>query len=314
MKVYNKRIEPAYVARQRYQNELETAIYSLFHSNIMCDELSGNELNYILRKLYKNGSLLVTKAPESEIAKVYLGEGVESSFLVFSEYTEEEFGYMDLPTKVSPINPRGVAFIKNKSFTPNEDCVIIHATKNRITPSDYVSAKITDIVNILMTIRTNLNALKQPYIIKTSGKKMTNAQSFMNALLSDEPLLFQDSKDSSVYSVTNLSVQSHVKELYEQALCLLNEIYTFLGIDNSGQTFKAEHLNSDEVNSNNVAVNIYANNFKSALKEAEENIENVLGAKIHFYTIAEKSSSIHNDIHENNKENNENDNQQSESN
>lgn len=311
-KVYNKRIESAYVARQRFQNELETSIYSLFHSNVMCDELTGDELNYVLRKLYKNGSILVTKAPESEIAKVYLGEEDSSSFLVFSEYTEEEFGYLDLPTRVRPINPRGVKFIKNKSFTPNEDCVIIHVTKNRIIPSQFVSNKITDIVNILMTIRTNLNALKQPYIVKTSGKKVTNAQAFMNALLSDEPLLFQNSNDSSVYNVTNLNVQSHVKELYEHALCLLNEIYTFLGIDNSGQTFKAEHLNSDEVNSNNVAVNIYANNFKSALEEAEEDIERVLGAKIHFYTIAEKSTSIHNDIH--NQGGNENDNDQSESN
>lgn len=312
MKVYNKRTEPAYIARQRFQNELETSIYSLYHSNIMCNELSGDELNYVLRRLYKNGSILVTKAPESEIAKVYLGEDESTSFLVFSDYSDEEYGYMDLPTKVRPINPRGVPFIKNRTFTPNEDCVIIHATKNRVIPSQFVSDKITDIVNILMTIRTNLNALKQPYIVKTTGKKVSNAQAFMNALLSDEPLLFQDSNDSSVYAVTNLNVQSHVKELYEHALCLLNEIYTFLGIDNSGQTFKAEHLNSDEVNSNNVSVNIYSNNFKSALKEAEEAIESVLGAKIHFYTIAEKSTSIHNDIHE--QGGNEDDNQQDKAN
>lgn len=293
-------------ARTRIKSELNTAIFTLFVSNYCCDELDGDTTNYILRRFWKDGAILVTESPVANIAKVYLGDDADmAKFLVFTQFTEVEWGYMDLPTKVVPLNPRGVPFIKDsRYYTPNDDCVIAHITKNRITPFEYVSQKIEDITNILMTMRTNLNALKMPYLVKVTPNKKNSADMLLNSMLTDEPLLFVDANNNMPFNPTNLGVQSHIKELYEQALCYMNEIYTFLGFDNSGQTFKAEHLNSDEVNSNNVIVNVYANNFKTALKEMEDDIQRVFGVRIHWYSIAEKSSSIHNDINNNDNKDN----------
>ena len=161
-----------------------------------------------------------------------------------------------------------------------------------------------------MTIRTNLNSLKMPFLVKLGGtSKFMNARQLMNALLSDEPALFIDGKkDMTALEVLNTGVANHIKGLYDQVLAYKNEIFTFLGLDNSGQTFKAEHLNADEVNSNNIITNVYANNFKSGLKEFEDGINEVLGARIHFHTIAEKSNSIHEKNEK--QEDNEDDNQQ----
>lgn len=311
MKATNSKIEKSAIARQRFQDELETEIFTLFCSNIECDGISGDTLNYVLRKFYVNGEILASLAVGSQVAKVYLDSPEDlNDYLVFCDFSTLEWGYHDLPIKVRNLNPRGISFIDMGELTPNVDCVIGHICKNRITPAIYVRNKIEDIVNILMTIRTNLNSLKMPFLVKLGGTpKFMNARQLMNALLSDEPALFIDGKkDMTALEVLNTGVANHIKELYDQVLAFKNEIFTFLGLDNSGQTFKAEHLNADEVNSNNIITNVYANNFKSGLKEFEDGINEVLGARIHFHTIAEKSNSIHE--RDKGKEDNEDDNQQ----
>ena len=71
-----------------------------------------------------------------------------------------------------------------------------------------------------------------------------------------------------------------------------------------------EHLNTDEVNSNNTAIDIYANNIKGGFREMERNVKATFGIDLTFEFISEKPLSVHEDKKEEDQGENEDDNQQ----
>ena len=165
-------------------------------------------------------------------------------------------------------------------------------------------------VKILMTIDTNLNALKVPFLVKGRANKQQSASLMVNALLNDEIMLFQDASDPSTYSVLNTNARNEINNLYSHFQQIKNEVYTFLGIDNAGGFLKMEHLNTDEVNSNNTAIDIYANNIKGGFREMERKVKATFGIDLKFEFISEKTLSVHEDKGEDNQGENEDDNQQ----
>ena len=297
--------------REAFRQALRTEFFSLFVANVDCKQLSEDTLNFLLRKFYSNGDIALSRAIGSENAMDYVGESEKSQFLVVTEYAPVGFGYLDLPLQVQLINPHGVPFINGGLLTPNKDVVIAHACKSRIIPQEFVFSKIEQMVKILMTIDTNLNALKVPFLVKGRTNKQQSASLMVNALLNDEIMLFQDASDPSSYSVLNTNARNEINNLYSHFQQIKNEVYTFLGIDNAGGFLKMEHLNTDEVNSNNTAIDIYANNIKGGFREMERKVKATFGIDLKFEFISEKTLSVHEDKEkEDNQGENEDDNQQ----
>ena len=123
-------------------------------------------------------------------------------------------------------------------------------------------------------------------------------------------MLFQDASDPSTYSVLNTNARNEINNLYSHFQQIKNEVYTFLGIDNAGGFLKMEHLNTDEVNSNNTAIDIYANNIKGGFREMERNVKATFGIELKFEFISERTMSVHEGKIEDNQGENEDDNQQ----
>ena len=296
--------------RDEFRQALRAELFTLFSANVNSEEIDSDTLNFILRKLYSDGEVALSLAVGAKSAMDYLPNEEKTNFLVATEFSPVGFGYLDLPLKVQLINPHGVKFINKNLLTPNKDVVIMHACKNRIIPQTFVFSKIEQMVKILMTIDTNLNALKVPFLIRGRANKQTNASLLVNALLNDEIMLFLDANDSTTYNVLNTNAKNEINNLYSHFQQIKNEVYSFLGIDNAGGFLKAEHLNTDEVNSNNSSIDIFANNIKSGFKESEKKIKATFGLDVNFKFISEKVLSIHEDKKEENEEGeNENDNQ-----
>lgn len=293
--------------REEFRQSLRTEFFTLFTGNIDCEALDGDTLNYLLRKLYSKGEVAISLAVGGKEALEYVDKGEDSKFLIVTDFSPIGFGYHDLPIKIQLINPHGVNFVSRETLTPNKDVVIMHACKNRIIPQVYVFSKIEQMVKILMTINTNLMSLKVPWLIRGRANKQVNAKMLINALMNDELLLFQDGNDTTSYTVLNTNARNEINNLYSHFQQVKNEVYTFLGIDNAGGFLKAEHLNTDEVNSNNSSIDIFANNIKGGFKEAEKAVKKTLGVDLKFTFISEKVTSIHEDNKENSEGNNEDD-------
>ena len=188
--------------------------------------------------------------------------------------------YLDFPKTLHLVKNRPYDFIPIKELTVDEDVVIGWAQRNHRPIREYVINCVDRLVDIDMIIQKNLKAQKTPWLIATSAVNEQKINEFYNALNSDEDALFFTFEEGEKPAALVSGAPYIIDKLEAQKQVIINELLTFLGLNNIGIQEKKEHLINSEVESNNEVVDQAEDNFRVSIEEFLDNINACFGTSL----------------------------------
>lgn len=262
-----KALVDAYVQRKR--NMIYNLWMSKFIYNGLDEDQKEQQENYIMRKFWETGTIGVRKL--SKIDK-----------LVFMPWTKVESNLYDFPEVVNLVNKRNVAktLIPAGNQIVNKDVVLIWAMPNH-KPIEYlVNYYIERMAQVEIILNNNLKLQSMPYVIGCSEEDKAQLDDIVRRILNDDLVIFTGVNDITKLQTLITQVPFLVDKLRQHQVSLENEIYTILGINNSGVQQKKAQMLVDEVNSNNDSINDFANAIKTEIEKGFAQVERVFGRKI----------------------------------
>ena len=257
--------------------------FNLFMGAYKFNGITLEQQHYILKKLFFDGKISAfivegTRLPEGVAPSTT--QEYPNGMIAFVPFAPFEFNIMDFPVKVNLIQVRGAQFIPATPQIVDRDVCICYIQRNKKPISQVVDFFVQKIVDVEMTIKNNLKALKTPFFIATTPENEDKMKRLWEKIDSDEGVLYLSPNEIEAIKVLATGTQYNVDKLFNYKQALENELLTYLGIDNLGILEKKEHMITDEVNSNNDLINDHSDNFLSVLKDWCERIKNVLGYDI----------------------------------
>ena len=284
MKTITKRIEKeTSMIRQRKLDFWMTFFYNIFMNGYDLPELNREQKDYVLRKFWAEGKVASFVVEGTRPSKNFEMENVNDypeGLLAFCPFAPTLYGITDWPIKVNLVPIRGATFIPRGVQVVNQDCVIGYAQRSKRSIMSMIEYYVERIVEIEMTIRTNLFTLKAPWLITTTPENETKVKRLFERIFNDELVLYLSPDEIDAIKSIATPTPYVLDKLYQNFQSIINEALTFLGFDNVGGIEKQEHLNKDEVNANNTLINICGDSIYDCMKEFCETTTKVLGHKL----------------------------------
>lgn len=261
--------------RQNYYNYYYSMFYNLFMGKYKVEGLDYQQNDYMFRKFFDVGHCAAFNIKNTDI-------------LGLADFAGVTYNYLDFPDTVSLINNRGAAFIPQDPQVVDEQCVIgwVQRSGKPIRATVELYASKLSAVDMLINIAEK--SQKTPWLIGVDPGMETAVREFTNALDNDEPCLFFKSDELNLKALVS-GAPYIIDKLYNYKQAIMNEILTFLGVNNLGNIEKKQHLLSDEVHANNQLVQNCSDNFKVPLEEFIERINTTLK---HNYKLIENTISM----------------------
>ena len=277
-KSYTSLYEDPAVFKERTRTLLLNKYFNLFMNKykFVGDGITDEASFFALKKLWATGNIACFKVVDGSNK-----DGInkfENGVICFTPFAPSEFNCYDYPVKVNLINIRGVNFIPSRLMIVDKEVVIGWAQRNKKSIYDIVAWYVDRIVDVEMTIRNQLFANKFAWLFKTNPENELKMKQFSDRLLSDYPVAYL-SVDEEITQATDTFKSSAtyvIDKLYMYKEKLENEVLTFLGVNNTGDTEKKEHLITDEVNANNFEIEQYADCVYDCLTEFCDRVKEVL--------------------------------------
>ena len=198
--------------------------------------LSYQQINFILRKFWSEGTIGCFLRSDWKVIKdntFYKNHPEEE--IVFAPWVMyDRYNIYDYPIALTFINTRAVSFIPTTSFTIDENAVIGYIQRNKKSVFSSIEVKIAQLVDIEMTIRTNLKTQKYPWVIGVSPEDKEKLKNLFSQMEEDNPYIvagFDDLKNSkAIVSGAPYTLD----KLYQLKQAIENEILTILGVNNIG--------------------------------------------------------------------------------
>lgn len=269
--------------------------FNLFMGAYEFKGITYEQQHYILKKLFFDGKISAfivegTKLPEG-VAPESTNE-YPNGMIAFVPFAPCLFDITDFPIKVNLIRVRGATFIPTGMQVVNKDVVLCYIQRNKKSIASVVDFFIQKIVDVEMTIKNNLRALKTPFFIATTPENESKMKALWEKIDSDEGVLYLSSSEIEAIKVLATGTQFTIDKLFNYRQAIENELLTYLGIDNLGIIEKKEHMITDEVNSNNDLINDHSENFLSVLEDWCKRIKDVLGFEMSVEAKASPVSAI----------------------
>ena len=295
---YKEPIEAENLTARRFY---ESKYFGLFMNAYKFTNLSYNQSRYMLKKLWKNGTVCAfilegsRKEPTLKEAltntsknTVSVGFEEDKGLIIFCPYAVQQWNIEDEPAVVTYVNTRGATFIPNTPKIVNKDCVIGWAHTSHMPVVSLVRYYVDRIVDVENTIETNLFVHKLPRLVICSPQDRERVKNIVEAIERGEHKLFLDVDDwQAVKNVLESGQGSYIiDKLYLYKQNLENELLSFLGINNI-QIEKKERLITDEAESNNQLINDSSDCFLDSLKDFCKLLSSVLDYEV---TVEAKSS------------------------
>lgn len=273
----------------------EAKYFGLFLNAYKFTNLSKNQSRYLLKRLWKNGTVCAfilegsrqdptMKQALTNTSKNTVSVGFESDnegLLIFCPYAVMQWNIEDEPAVVSYVNTRGATFIPTDPKVVNVDCVIGWAHTSHAPVRNLVLYYIDKIVDVEKTIETNLFVHKLPRLVICSPEDRQRVEEIVEAIEDGKHKLFLEASDwEAIKNVLESGSGSYIiDKLYLYKQNLENELLSFLGINNI-QVEKKERLITDEAESNNQLINDSSDCFLDSIKAMCEEISTILGYEI----------------------------------
>ena len=280
--IFNRRIERGNSLRERARHIYRNRYFNLFMSAYKFKGISNEQQDFILRKMWSLGSIGAFIV-EGTLPSDAIPESVNqypNGVIAFTTFAPVEFNIYDWPIKVNLIQYRGAKFIPTSIQIVNKDVVIGFAQRNKKPVCEIVDFFIDKIVDVDMTIQMQLKAHKVPYLISCTPENEATLKNLMHKLENDDGEIYLSSSEVDAIKTLQTGNTYIIDKLFNYKTALENELLTYLGIDNVGVMEKKEHLDVDEVNSNNDLINDNSDNFLKSLEEFCERINTYLNYEI----------------------------------
>ena len=266
--------------RQRTKAVLIMKYFNLFMNKykFVGENITDEMSYYILKKLWHLGSIACFKVVDGSNT-----DGInkyENGVVAFCPFAVNQYNIYDYPVFVNLLNTRGVNFIPARKMVVDKDVVIGWAQRNHKGIYSIVEWYIDKIVDVEMTLRNQLASHKFAWVFKTSPENETAMRKLAENLMGDVPVVYGSFIDENGLTNTDTFQSSNnyiIDKLYMYKSKLENELLTFLGVNNTGDTEKKEHLIGDEVNANNEETEFYGDVVFDNLKEFCGRVNDVLG-------------------------------------
>ena len=247
--------------------------------------LNYQQQHYIMKKLWSEGTIACSsvKSADKELAGLIEAGAVDmgENELIFTPWApDKRFNIYDFPTNARLINTRGVKFITNKSLVIDKEIVIIYAQKNHKSVFSSIEAKLNELVDIEMKMRSCRKAQAQAWLFAFDPEDREQAKVLQEALELDDPYLFAPFGAIDKVKAIQSGAPYIIDKLEQDRQKVENDILTMLGVNNVGIGEKKEHLIVDEVNANNQDIEESDNAFESQLEMDFERVNKCFNKQI----------------------------------
>ena len=263
-------------ARMALQTFYLNKFYSLWMAGQRWNGFSFEQNEFANEQLWSVGAFAIFNLLED--AKDFTNTDKPFALCPFAPSLYNIYNY---PIDCYLVNLRGVSFIPSgKRMIVGRDVELCYAQHNRMPIRQMVDIQVERIVNVEMTIRTQLYLRKMPYVLKSTPENERRLRLIFEALENDAPCLSITAEDMNDLDVLTLASPAEINDLYTYKVQLENELLTFLGIDNIGSVEKKERLIKDEANSNNDIINDFGDAIAEMLEGFCERANKTLGTSI----------------------------------
>ena len=256
------------LTRGRLKQMYDDKYFNLFMNKYEWEGIDVQQKEFLMQQLWSVGTIAAFP-PKGLTA---------DKMLVFAPYAVSEWNIYNYPIKCTLIQRRPVGFFPNGLQTINKDVVIGWVQRSHKPVYDKVCGYILKIVDVEMTIRSQLSALKTPWVIATTPENEKKVRFMFDRLDEGENVLYDD--DVRNFNVLQTGVQNHIEMLYAYKCALENEIKEYLGIDNLGVNEKKEHLITAEIGANDQITQTHDDIFFDCMTEFCDKIQEVFGVNV----------------------------------
>lgn len=298
------------LVRKSFEFYYKDKFFNKFLNKIKLEGLNYQQAYYCMKKWYYEGSVACSlhkgALTNLDAGAVNIGDLLKENKIVFTPWTSGgTYNPYDFVTTAIPINTRGVPFIQTVPLEVDKDIVIIYILKSHKSVYDSIQAKINEIIDIEMTMRTLQKRHKTPWAFKTTPENETAIKKLIEDLDNDEP--YVTVTDINEADVLKLEVPYILDKLEMQRQKIEDDIDTMLACQNVGIAEKKEHLTVGEVEANNQPIQDSGDDFITNLQEGFDRVYECFTVKVTPKLAHEIVSSYNEDENNESEEDNEND-------
>lgn len=257
-------------------HRIEDKYFNLYCSSheIIGDCVTDELKRYIYLRFWFDGTICFFNIPNTELLGV-------------CKYAVSKYDmYMQpasiLPTFINADN-KEIPLVPRKEQVVNKDVVLGYYQRNRRSVYELVHSYSIQLADIEMTINTNLQLHKMPFMITAndSQKKIQLIQTLQEILNNKVVVGVAEGELNEIQSISTAAPYI-IDKLQTYKVDLENELKTCLGLNNNGQYQKASHTLEAEVESSQQDVNDMQDNVDDELTELSKRIKKTLGKDVTF--------------------------------
>ena len=267
--------QPNYIQEllQEVSNNYTDKYYNIWMSKFkwtgLDEESKEQQENYIMRKLWSDGSLAIRNIANTNL-------------IALMPFATISYNYLDFPETVNLINKRGVSevIIPSGEQVVNKDVAIVYCLPSHKPIKQLVKYYTDRMAQVEIIISNNLKLQNVPFVIGCNEEDKDSMEDIVERILNNELVVYTAVGDINKLQSLVTTAPYLIDKLKSYQVSLENELLTTLGIDNSGVQAKKAQMLVDEVNANNDAINDFGNCIIDELKSWLERANKVLNRNI----------------------------------
>ena len=267
--------QPNYIQElfQEVSNNYTDKYYNIWMSKFkwtgLDEETKEQQENYIMRKLWSEGSLAIRNIANTNL-------------IALMPFATISYNYLDFPETVNLINKRGVSevIIPSGEQVVNKDVAIVYCLPSHKPIRQLVKYYTDRIAQVEIIIANNLKLQNIPFVIGCNEEDKDSMEDIVERILNNELVVYSAVGDINKLQTLSTTAPYLIDKLKAYQVSLENELLTILGIDNSGVQAKKAQMLVDEVNANNDAINDFGTCIIDELKSWLERANKVLNRNI----------------------------------
>ena len=267
--------QPNYIQEllQEVSNNYTDKYYNIWMSKFkwtgLDEESKEQQENYIMRKLWSDGSLAIRNIANTNL-------------IALMPFATISYNYLDFPETVNLINKRGVSevIIPSGEQVVNKDVAIVYCLPSHKPIKQLVKYYTDRMAQVEIIINNNLKLQNIPFVIGCNEEDKDSMEDIVERILNNELVVYTAVGDINKLQTLATTAPYLIDKLKSYQVSLENELLTTLGIDNSGVQAKKAQMLVDEVNANNDAINDFGNCIIDELKSWLERANKVLNRNI----------------------------------
>lgn len=258
------------------RQNLNNKYFNIFMNLIQIDGMEHDTLDYLLKKLYHNGTICAFN--------------LENYGAIVTDYASMNFGLYGLPREVTLVNTYNVPNFP-KTAVNGVNCVIGYIKRGHEPLERMIKFYVDKLAQLYMSLYVNIETSKLPFVIGTSVDDKDSINEFISKLYSNDLAIFLPSEYINQIKVLSTGGSYIVDKIWTQILNTESELLCQLGIDSNA--LNLNRITADQSNANNALINNYREGFKYELNSFCDKCNEVLGTNWHARIIGEEALSIH---------------------